>query len=108
MLEGPGPQVSVTPFSISLFIMPTGLNPSFACQRFLPLCSQERTFSAIYHARWVWLSAAGVCWEWCRRSASGRCNYADGCLSLNDGDVVEYAVGSDGGGPNCARLHHRG
>jgi hypothetical protein len=35
-LESPGPQVSVTPFSISLFIMPTGLNPSFACQGFLP------------------------------------------------------------------------
>jgi hypothetical protein len=38
-LEGPGPQVSVAPFSISLSIMLTGLNPSFACQGFLPLCS---------------------------------------------------------------------
>jgi hypothetical protein len=39
-LESPGPQVSVAPslFFISLFIMPTGLNPSFACQGFLPLC----------------------------------------------------------------------
>jgi hypothetical protein len=59
-----------SPFSISLFIMPTGLNPSFACQDFLPLCSQGRASSARYHARRrVWLLAAGICWEWCRRSA---------------------------------------
>jgi hypothetical protein len=36
-LEGPGPQVSGAPFLlISLFNMSTGLNPSFACQGFLP------------------------------------------------------------------------
>jgi hypothetical protein len=40
-LEGSGPQVSGAPFFlISLFNMPTDLNPSFACQGFLPLCSQ--------------------------------------------------------------------
>jgi hypothetical protein len=39
-LEGPGPHVSGAPFFlISLFSMPTGLNPSFACQGFLPLSS---------------------------------------------------------------------
>jgi hypothetical protein len=54
--------------------MSTGLNPSFACQGFLPLCSQGRASSARYHARQrVWLSAAGICWEWCRRSTLGCC-----------------------------------
>jgi hypothetical protein len=33
-------------FSINLFIMSTGLNPSFACQGFLPLCSQGRASPA--------------------------------------------------------------
>jgi hypothetical protein len=126
---------SVAPFSISLFIMPTGLNPSFACQGFLPLCSQGRASSARYHARrWVWLSATGICWEWCRRfapgcrrrdsasglpcsswgsgssdanvkrrrSGGGGPNCTDGYHNLNDGDAVEYTVGSGGGGPNCA------
>jgi hypothetical protein len=46
-LEGPGPQVSGAPFFfISLFTMLTGLNPSFVCQGFLPLCSQGRSSSA--------------------------------------------------------------
>jgi hypothetical protein len=27
------------------------------------------------------------------------CNYGDGYCSLNDGDAVEYTVGSGGGGP---------
>jgi hypothetical protein len=30
------------PLFVSVFVMPTGLNPSFACQGFLPLCSQGR------------------------------------------------------------------
>jgi hypothetical protein len=30
-LEGPGPQVSVVPFSMSLTIAPTSLNPSSVC-----------------------------------------------------------------------------
>jgi hypothetical protein len=107
-LESSGPQVSVTPFFISLFIVPTGLNPSFACQGFLPFCSQGHASSARYHVRRVWLSAAGVCWEWRRRSAPGCCNCADGYRNLNDGDAVEYTVGSGGGGPNCAHPHHRG
>jgi hypothetical protein len=39
-------QVSGAPFFlISLFIMSKGLNPSFACQGFLPLCSQNRASS---------------------------------------------------------------
>jgi hypothetical protein len=37
----------------------------------------------------------------------GCCNSADGYRSLNDGDAVEYTVGS-GGGPNCAYPRHRG
>jgi hypothetical protein len=54
---------------MSVVIMPTGLNPSFACQGFLSLCSQGRASSTGYHAhRRVWLLAAGICWEWCRRS----------------------------------------
>jgi hypothetical protein len=86
-----------------------GLNPSFAFQGFLPLCSQGRTSSARYHARRrVWLSAAGICCEWCRRSTPGCCNSADGYRNLNYGDVIEYTVGSGGGGPNCAYPHHRG
>jgi hypothetical protein len=97
-----------TPFSISLFIMSTGLNLSFACQGFLPLFSQGHASSARYHARRVWLPAAGICWEWRRRSAPGCCNYADGYRSPNDGDAIEYTVGSGGGGPNCTYPHHRG
>jgi hypothetical protein len=37
-LEGLGPQVSVVPFSLSLIITSTGLNPSSVFQGFLPLC----------------------------------------------------------------------
>jgi hypothetical protein len=83
-------------------MMPTGLNPSFACQGFLPLCSQGHASSAGYHARrWVWLSVAGICWEWHQRTANGY-------RSLNDGDAVEYTVGSGGGGPSCAHPRHGG
>jgi hypothetical protein len=50
------------PFSTSVVIMLTGLNPSFACEGFLPLCSQGRASSTGYYARWqVWLSATGIC-----------------------------------------------
>jgi cold shock CspA family protein len=38
----------------------------------------------------------------------GRCNCADGYLSLNDGDAIEYTVGSGRGGPSCARPRHEG
>jgi hypothetical protein len=88
--------------------MSTGLNPSFACQGFLSLCSQGRASSVRYHARWVWLPAAGVCWKWCRWSAPGCCNYADGYRSLNDGVAVEYTISNSGGGPNFAHPRHRG
>jgi hypothetical protein len=37
LLKGPGPQVSVAPFSLSLIIMPTSLNPSSVFQGFFPL-----------------------------------------------------------------------
>jgi hypothetical protein len=37
------------------------LTRHFACQGFLPLCSQGRASSTRYHARWVWLPAASVC-----------------------------------------------
>jgi hypothetical protein len=61
-LEGPVPQVSVVPFSLSLIIMPTSLNPSSVFQGFFPLCSQGHASSARYQAhRWVWLSAARIC-----------------------------------------------
>jgi hypothetical protein len=36
-LEGLVPQVSLVPFSLSLIIMPTSLNPSSVCQGFFPL-----------------------------------------------------------------------
>jgi hypothetical protein len=47
-LESPGPQVSVVPFSTSLIIMPTSLNPSYVCQGFFLHCSQGHTSSARY------------------------------------------------------------
>jgi hypothetical protein len=61
-LESPGPQVSVVPFSLSLIIMPTSLNPSSVFQGFFLRCSQGHTSSARYQAhRRVWLSSAGIC-----------------------------------------------
>jgi hypothetical protein len=73
-LEGLGPQVSVAPFSLSLIVMPTSLNPLYVFQGFFPLCSQGHTSSTGFQAhRWVWLSSAGICWEWCQRSVPGRC-----------------------------------
>jgi hypothetical protein len=104
-------------FFISLFIMPTGLNPSFVCQGFLPLCSQGRASPTpgCCHRD----SATGLpCSSWGsdssdtnvkrRRSGGGGPNCSDGYHSLNDGDVVEYTIGSGRGGPNCARPRHRG
>jgi hypothetical protein len=38
----------------------------------------------------------------------GRCNCTDGYHSLNDGDTVEYTVGSGRGGPGCAYPYCRG
>jgi hypothetical protein len=50
-----------SPFSTSLIIMPTSLNPSFVCQGFFLRCSQGHASSARYQAhRRVWLSAAGI------------------------------------------------
>jgi hypothetical protein len=43
-----------------------------------------------------------------RRSGGGGSNCSDGYRSLNDGDAVEYTVGSGGGGPNYAHPRHRG
>jgi hypothetical protein len=116
-LEGPGPQVSVAPFSISLSIMLTGLNPSFACQGFLPLCSQGHASSAPGCCRRD--SATGLpCSSWGsgssganvkqHRSGGGGPNCSDGYHSLKDGDAVEYTISSGRGGPNCARPRHRG
>jgi hypothetical protein len=60
-LESPGPQVSVVPFSSTLIIMPTSLNPSSVCQGFYLRCSQGHASSARYQAhRRVWLTAAGI------------------------------------------------
>jgi hypothetical protein len=106
--------------------MSMGLNPSFVFQGFLPFCSQGRASSTRYHAhRRVWLSTArrdsaiGLpCSSWGsgssganvkrHRNGGGGPNCADGYHSLNDGDAIEYTVGSGGGGPNCAHPHHRG
>jgi hypothetical protein len=104
-----------SPFFISLFIMSTGLNPSFACQGFFPLCSQGRASSARYHARQrIWLSAASICWEWCRRSAPG-CRRRDSASELpwsswgsNSSDANVKRHRSGGGGPNCAHPRHQG
>jgi hypothetical protein len=100
---------------ISIFIMPTGFNPSFVCQGFLPLCSQGRASSAPDCCRRD--SATGLpCSSWGsgssganakrRRSGGGGPNCSDGYHSLNDGDAVEYTVGSGRRGPNCARPRH--
>jgi hypothetical protein len=73
-LEGPGPQVSVAPFSLSLIVIPTSLDPSSVFQGLLPIYSQGHTSSVGFQAhRRVWLSAAGIWWEWCQRSAPGCC-----------------------------------
>jgi hypothetical protein len=54
-LEGSGPQVSVAPpFFTGLVIVSMGINPSFAYQGLLPLCSQSRSH------RWIRLPTAGV------------------------------------------------
>jgi hypothetical protein len=61
-LEGPGPQVSVVPFSLSLIMAPTSLNPSSIFQGFFPLYSQGHASFARYQAhRRVWLSVARIC-----------------------------------------------
>jgi hypothetical protein len=118
-LKGPEPQVSVAPFIffISLSIMSMGLNPSFAHQGFLPLCSQGRASSAPGCCRRD--SATGLpCSSWGsgsssanvkrRHSGGGGPNCSDGYHSLNDGDAVEYTVSSGRGGPNCACSRHQG
>jgi hypothetical protein len=87
-------------FLISLLNMPIGLNPSFACQGFLPLCSHGRASTA----------------PGCRRrdsavrppGSSCGSDCSDGFHSLNDGDAVEYTVGSGRGGHSCARRRYRG
>jgi hypothetical protein len=97
-------------FSISLFIVPMGLNPSFACQGFLPHCSQGRaspTPGCCHRG-----SATGLpCSSWGsgssganvkrHRSGGGGPNCSDGYRRLNDGDAIEYTIGSGGGGPNA-------
>jgi hypothetical protein len=51
-----------SPFSLSLIVMPTSLNPSYVFQGFFLRCSQGHASSARYQAhRRVWLSAAGIC-----------------------------------------------
>jgi hypothetical protein len=105
-LEGLSPQVSVIPFSLSLTIMPTSLNPSFVCQGFLPLCSQGHASTTRYQAhRRVWLSTARICWEWCRRCTPGR--YPDSASGFpcpsqgsgGSGTSVRW-LRSGGGGPS--------
>jgi hypothetical protein len=108
-------QVSGTPFFlISLFKMPTGLNPSFSCQGFLPLCSQGRTLTAPGCYRRdstvgppgssCGFGYGGANTKWCH-SGGGGPYCPDGFHSLNDGDAVEYTIGSGRGGCSCARRY---
>jgi hypothetical protein len=99
--------------SINLFIMSTGLNPSFACQGFLPLCSQSRASpaSSCGHRG----SAIGPLGSCSSGTNTKRCHNggggplcSDGCHSLNNGDAVKYTVGSGRLGPSCVRLRHQG
>jgi hypothetical protein len=102
---------------IILFIVLTGLNPSFACQGFLPLWFQGRASpapgcyrrdSAIGPPSSRWGSGSGGANVKRRHNGGGGTNCSDGYHSLNDGDAVEYTVSSGRGGPNCARPRHRG
>jgi hypothetical protein len=104
-------------FLISLFNMPTGLNPSFACQGFLSLCSQGRASTApgCYRRDSAIGTLGSSCGsgyggantKWCRSDGGGP-YCPDGCHSLNDGDAVEYTVGSGRGGRSCACRRYRG
>jgi hypothetical protein len=107
--------VSATPFSINLFIMSTGLNPSFPCQGFLPLCSQGHPSpapgcchrdSATGPPGSSWGSGSSGANIKRRRSGRGDHICTNGYYSLNDGDVVEYTVDNGRGGPNCAHPRH--
>jgi hypothetical protein len=104
--------------SMSLIIMPTSLNSSSVRQGLFLRRSEGQTSSssARYQAhRWVWLSAVGIYWEWCWRSASSRCpDSASGFSCPNRGSGGSGASirrhRSDRGGPNWgirARLRHR-
>jgi hypothetical protein len=104
-------------FLISLITMPTGLNPSIACQGFLSFCSQGRASPASSYCRRAsatgppgpsWGSgSSGTNAKRCR-SGGGGPHCSGGCHSLNDGDAVEYTVGSGRGGHNYACPCHRG
>jgi hypothetical protein len=95
--------------------MPTGLNPSFAYQGFLPLCFQGHASTAPSYCHQdsttgppgsSWGSGgSGANTKRCR-SGRGGPHYPDGCHSLNDDDVVEYTVNSGKGDPSYARRRH--
>jgi hypothetical protein len=106
--------------------MLTSLNPSSVFQGFFPLCSQDHTSSTGCQAhRRVWLSAAGICWEWCRCSTPSCCRdnaSSFPCSSWGSGDSsasvgrccngagVEWCR-NGGGGPCwgiCAPSEHWG
>jgi hypothetical protein len=102
---------------ISLFIMPTCLNPSFACQGFLPLCSQGRASTApgCYRRDGTvgplgsscGFGCGGANTKWCH-SGGGGPYCPDGRHSLHDDDAIEYTVGSGRGGRSCARRLYQG
>jgi hypothetical protein len=97
--------------------MSIGLNPSFACQCFLPLYSQGRASPAPgYYRRDSSTGPPGPCLgsDSCGanakrcRSGGGGLHCSGGCHSLNNGDAVEYTIGGGRGGPSCARPRHQG
>jgi hypothetical protein len=97
--------------------MSMGLNPSFACQGDPPLCSQGRASPASGCCRRdnatglpcsSWGSDSGGANAEQHCSGGGGPNCPDGYRSPNDGDVIEYTVGSGRGGHNCAQPRHRG
>jgi hypothetical protein len=115
-LKGPGPQVSVA-FFTGLAIMSTGINPSFAHQGLFSFCIQSRASpaSGCYRRDSATGPPGSSCGSGCSGANTRRCrsdgggpHCPDGCHSLNDGDVVDYTVGSGRGGPSRARRHYRG
>jgi hypothetical protein len=98
-------------FFTGLVIMSTGINPSFAYQGLLSLCVQSHAplASGCYRRDSATgppnsscgSDCSGANTKWCR-SGGGGPHCPDGCLSLSDGDAVEYTIGSGRGGPSRA------
>jgi hypothetical protein len=81
--------------------MLTGLNTFFVRQGLLLFCLQGRSSPVgRYVRRWVWFSAAHICWDRRRRSVSG--NRSPTSVG------VRYTPGSGWRGSCCIRPHHAG